>query len=102
MTFAYGAGDGEEDDFLVGPFFGGVVFLGAAADGGVRVGYGRPSVCGLLEAVPGTFADLRELGMSGNKSVLELDAVGELVAGLERCHFDRMTCVCVGIEAFRV
>lgn len=38
-----GAGDAEEDDFLVRPFFAGVVLLGAAAGGGVRVGDGRPS-----------------------------------------------------------
>ena len=43
-----GAGHGEEDDFLVSPFFAGVVFLGAAAGGGVGVGDGRPSVGGCV------------------------------------------------------
>jgi hypothetical protein len=43
-TGCEGAGDGEENYFLVGPFFAGVVFLGAAADGRVRVGNGCPSV----------------------------------------------------------
>lgn len=39
-----GAGHGEEDDFLVGPGAGGVVFLGATAGCGVGVGDGGPSV----------------------------------------------------------
>ena len=45
------AGHGEEDDFLVRPFFAGVVFLGTAAGGGVGVGDGRPAAVLLLDAV---------------------------------------------------
>lgn len=40
-----GAGHREQDDFLVGPFFRRVVFLGTPAGRGVCVGNGRPSVC---------------------------------------------------------
>jgi hypothetical protein len=39
-----GAGDGEEDDFLVRPLFAGVVFLGTAA--GSRVGISDGSISG--------------------------------------------------------
>lgn len=38
-----GARNGEEDDFLVRPFLAGVVFLGTAAGGGIRIGDGCPS-----------------------------------------------------------
>jgi hypothetical protein len=38
-----GAGDGEKDDFLVGPLLAGVVLLGTAARGWVSVGDGSPS-----------------------------------------------------------
>jgi hypothetical protein len=38
-----GAGNGEEDDLLVRPFFASIVFLGTAARGGVAVGNGCPS-----------------------------------------------------------
>lgn len=39
-----GAGDREDDDFLVCPLLAGVVFLRAAAGGGVTVSNGRPSI----------------------------------------------------------
>ena len=45
-TWSEGAGHGEDDDFLVGPFFAGVVLLRAAASSGVGVGNGRPSTGG--------------------------------------------------------
>lgn len=39
-----GTGHGEQDDFLVCPFFAGVVFLRTATGGWVSVGNGCPSV----------------------------------------------------------
>jgi hypothetical protein len=50
-TRGEGAWDGEENYFLVGPFFARIVFLGTAADGGVGVSDGRPSVSVLSVAV---------------------------------------------------
>jgi hypothetical protein len=46
-----GAGDREEDDFLVGPLLAGVVLLRTAARGWVGVSNGSPSISIVL-AVP--------------------------------------------------
>jgi len=59
-----GAGHGEENDFLVGPFFGGVVFLRAAAGGGVGVGYWGPSMGKVLDVYNGCGFWVRELEAS--------------------------------------
>lgn len=73
---------GEEDDFLVCPFFAGIVFLGAAAGGRVVVRNGCPSVMSIIS--PCTFRS-----SNGNTvHILELDALRQRITDFERCHCD--------------
>ena len=75
-----GTGHGEQDDFLVYPFFAGVVFLRTAAGGWVSVGNGCPSVGCDVSC---------DVGQSSRRAgLLELDALRELVADFEGCHCD--------------
>ena len=76
-----GAGNGEEDDLLVRPFLAGIVFLGTTADGRVAVGDGCPSARRKYNV------SVNSKSFDGERSsirlhLLELDALGELVANL--------------------
>jgi hypothetical protein len=84
-----GAGDGEEDNFLVCPLFAGVVGLGTAAGGRVSVGNGSPSVMVVLD-----LCNAVELG-GVLLNLLELDAFGQGVSNFERGHDDWFCCECV-------
>ena len=78
-------GDAEEHDLLIRPFLAGIIRLGNAAGSCVGVGDGSPS------AVPisGVFRDISEPQLCPAWCLLELDAIREAVADLERCH-----CIC--------
>ena len=77
-----GTGNAEEHHLLARPLLAGIVLLGNAAGGRVRVGDGSPPA-GAVSHVP------LPAQHSPAGCLLELDAVGEAVADFKRCH-----CVC--------
>lgn len=80
-------GNGDEDDLLAGPLLAGVVFLWQTACGGILIGDGSPS-----EAESARLLFALHVWCAGTSryrtDVLELDTFRELVAGLQRSHYD--------------